>query len=370
MVEDTLLWDQTIFKNGEMFELDYVPEHFLHRESQMEELMFSIRPAMRGIRPINTLCLGPPGTGKTTAVLKIFEEIEKHTSSVIPVHINCQVDNTKYEVFSRVFQKIYGYAPPSSGVSFKKIFEETVKHLVGKERVLIAALDDVNYLFYENEVNDVLYTLLRAHEVQPKARIGVIGILSDVKMRYPLDVRVASVFLPREIPFPPYTHDEIHDILSNRIKYGFFSDVVSEDVLNKIVEYVENSGDLRVGIDLLKKAGLNAERRASKCISLEDVDKAYESSKSVHLKHIISSLEDGERVLLKLIAEGGEIKAGELYKKFQERTKLGYTRFHEMLNKLDAIKLINTRYSGKGAKGRSRLISAENANDVLKGLGD
>jgi len=370
MADDMLLWNQTVFKNGEMFELDYVPEHFLHREPQMEELMFSIRPAMRGMRPVNTLCLGPPGTGKTTAILKIFEEIEKHTSSVIPVHINCQVDNTKYEVFSRIFQKLYGYAPPSSGVSFKKIFEEIVKHLVKKERVLIAALDDVNYLFYENEVNDVLYTLLRAHEVQPKARIGVIGILSEVKMQYQLDPRVASVLLPREILFQPYTHDEIHDILSNRIQYGFFPDVVSEGVLNKVVKYVESSGDLRVGIDLLKKAGLNAERRASKCISLEDVDKAYEGSRSVHLRRIISSLEDDEKVLLKLIAEGGEIKAGELYKKFQERTKLGYTRFHEMLTRLDAIKLINTRYSGKGARGRTRFISVENADDVLKGLRD
>jgi len=348
----------------------YSPEHFLHREAQIEELMFSIRPAMRGVRPINTLCLGPPGTGKTTAVLKIFEEIEKHTSSVIPVHINCQVDSTKYEVFSRVFQKIHGFVPPSSGVSFKKIFEEIVKHLIEKERVLVVALDDINYLFYENEVNDVIYTLLRAHEVQPKARIGVIGILSDVKMRYPLDARVASVFLPREISFPPYTHDEIHDILANRIQYGFFSGVVSENVLSRVVGYVENSGDLRVGIDLLKKAGLNAERRASKCISLEDVDKAYESSSSVHLRRAISSLGDTEKVLLKLIAECGEVKAGELYKKFQKSTKLGYTRFHEMLNKLDAIKLINVRYSGKGTRGRSRSISVEDADDVLKGLRD
>jgi len=370
MLGDVLSWDQTVFKNGEMFELDYVPEHFRHRDSQIEELMFSIRPAMKGMRPVNMLCLGPPGTGKTTAILKIFEEIEKHTASVIPVHINCQVDNTKYEIFSRIFQKIYGFAPPSSGVSFKKIFEKIVKYLIEKEKVLVVALDDINYLFYESEVNDVLYTLLRAHEVQPKARIGVIGVLSDIKMQYQLDPRVASVFLPREILFLPYTQDEIHDILSNRIQYGFFPGVVPEDILDKIVEYVKSSGDLRVGIDLLKKAGLNAERRASKCISLEDVNEAYESSRSVHIQRTISSLGDEEKVLLRLIAEGEEVRAGALYKKFQEKTNLRYTRFHEMLNKLDATKLINTRYSGKGTRGRSRLISVKNADDILKGLRD
>ena len=369
MAKDMLLWDQTIFKNDEMFELDYVPEHFLHRESQMDALTFNLRPAVRGMKPLNTLCLGPPGTGKTTAVLKVFEEIEKHTSSVIPVHVNCQVNNTKYTVFSRIFEKIHGYAPPSSGVSFKKIFEEITRHLTEKGRVLAVALDDVNYLFHENEANDVLYSLLRAYEIHPGAKIGVIGILSDMEMRYPLDPKVNSVFLPQEVHFPLYKHGEIYDILKNRVRYGFFSGVVTEDVLNLIVGYVEDSGDLRVGIDLLKRAGLNAEHRASKQISMDDVEKAYESSKFVHLAYVIQALKEDELILLRLIAETRKAKAGELYKKFQEMTDLGYTRFHEMLNKLDAIRLVNTDYAGRGARGRSRTIFLRyDADEVLKRL--
>ncbi len=73
---DMLLWEETLFKNRELFELDYLAENFLHREAQMSSLRFCIRPALQRARPVNALCLGPPGTGKTTAILKLFEEIE------------------------------------------------------------------------------------------------------------------------------------------------------------------------------------------------------------------------------------------------------------------------------------------------------
>ena len=65
---DMLLWEETIFRDRDLFELDHLPEHFLHRETQMNSLKFCIRPALQGGRPVNSLCLGPPGTGKTTFV--------------------------------------------------------------------------------------------------------------------------------------------------------------------------------------------------------------------------------------------------------------------------------------------------------------
>jgi len=68
--KELLQWDQTLFKDERYFELDYIPEHFSHRETQMRALKIAARPALRGARPINSLCSGPHGTGKTTAVLK------------------------------------------------------------------------------------------------------------------------------------------------------------------------------------------------------------------------------------------------------------------------------------------------------------
>ncbi len=359
-VKDMLMHDETLFKDQEYFELDFLPEHFLHREKQMEALKFSVKPAFRGMRPLNAYLRGPPGTGKTTAVLKLFEEIKGATQKVVPVHVNCKIDSTRYTIFSQVFQVLFGFTPPSSGVSFKKIFSNIAKHLAEKEKVLIVALDDVNYLAYEQEANDVLYSLLRAHETQPGTKIGVFVISSDMSLDLLslLDSRVQSIFQAEEIYFPLYSRDEVRDILAHRVKHGFYPDVVSKELLDKVVDCVMTSADLRVGIDLLKRSGYNAERRASRKISLEDVDKAYQHSRLVHLTYTIKSLKYEEKAILKILAESKEaVKAGDLYKEFHAKTKLGYTIFYEMINKLDALRIIDAESASKGERGQTRKIT-------------
>jgi len=57
-----------------------------------------------------------------------------------------------------------------------------------------------------------------------------------------------------------------------------------------------------------------------------------------------------------MAAEHESCRAGELFSRFHEETGAGYTRFHEILNKLDAIRLIDTDFSGSGERGRSRTI--------------
>jgi cell division control protein 6 len=68
MKKSLLMWDETLFREPEVFELDYVPEQFQHREDQVKELAFQVRPGLKGARPLNTVCRGLPGTGKTTSV--------------------------------------------------------------------------------------------------------------------------------------------------------------------------------------------------------------------------------------------------------------------------------------------------------------
>jgi len=365
-----LLWEETLFKDRDLFELDHLPEHFAHRESQMNGLKFCIRPALMGSRSVNALCLGPPGTGKTTAVFKLFEEIEAHSSKVIPVYVNCQMDSTRYAVFFQLYKKIFGHAPPSSGVSFKRIFEKVAKESADRNLVLVVALDDINYLFAEKEIDHVLYSLLRAHETCPRARMGVVAILSEPTLRYVLDPRVASVFQPEEIPFPLYSREETKDILSRRAQLGFYPGVISEEVLETIVDLTEKSGDLRVGIDLLKRAGLSAEKRASKSISIQDVESSYERSRLVHLAHALKSLKQDEIKMLRLAAEHEGSRAGELYDLFYKETGAGYTRFHEILNKLDAVRLINTDFTGAGKRGRSRIIKMRyEPEEILSRIG-
>jgi len=361
MKKNLLMWDETLFRDPEVFEIDYVPEQFNFREVQMRELAFQIRPGLRGGRPLNTICRGLPGTGKTTSVRKLFEEIEETTKKLVPVLINCQIDNTKFAIFSQIYRKLSGHLPPSSGTSFKQVFDAVARMLQKEETVLLVALDDANYLLYENEINRVLYTLLRSHEAYPGTRIGVIVIISDldVDLTATVDARVSSVFRPTEIYFPPYGEEEVRDILHERVLQGLYPGCLSEDMFSLVVTQTQKSGDLRVGIDLLKRAALNAEKQARKSIEKEDICKAYDVSRYLHLGFSVRSLKDEEKELLRSLAElaalDGEMNAGEVYRTIKDRIGVGYTRFYEMVKKLDAMRLIDLEY--REGKGRTRVIS-------------
>lgn len=355
------MWDETLFKDPEVFEVDFVPDEIHFREEQMRELVYQLRPGMTGSRPLNTLVKGVPGTGKTTSIKKVFSEIEESTRKLVPVYVNCQIDNTQFGIFSQIYYRLSGHLPRSTGLSAKRVFDSIGKILERDGTVLVVALDDANYLLYENEINRVLYTLLRSHEVYPETRIGVITIISDlsVDLMSRIDQRVQSVFRPNEIYFPPYTCVEAKQILSERAEQGFYPNVLREEVLDLVVDRTMSAGDLRVGIDLLKRAGLNAESTARRVIEEADVCKAYEVSRSLHLIATIRTFKEEEKVLLGLLAEQslqeGEISAGEFYRSVEEHLPYGYTRVYEMINKFEAMHLIDIRY--RGGRGRSRLLT-------------
>jgi cell division control protein 6 len=361
MKKNLLMWDETLFRDPEVFEIDYVPEQFNFRDSQMRELAFQIRPGMRGGRPLNTICRGLPGTGKTTSVRRLFGEIEENTKKLVPIHVNCQIDNTKFAIFSQIYRKLSGHLPPASGTSFKQVFDAIARILQKEGQVLLVALDDANYLLYENEINKVLYTLLRSHESYEGTRIGVIVIISDldVDLSREVDARVSSVFRPTEIYFPPYSEEEAGGIIKERVMQGLYPGCLPEEMFDLVVAQTMKSGDLRVGIDLLKRAALNAEKRASRVIEREDICRAYDVSRYLHLVHTVKTLKSEEKDLLKTLAElsmnESEMNAGEVFKIAKETVGIGYTRFYEMIKKFDGMRLVNLQY--RDGKGRTRVIS-------------
>ena len=114
---DMLSWDEAVFRNEQILEVDHMPEKFVHREEQMSDITSALSPVLRKSRPLNVYAQGPPGTGKTTAIKFLFDELELYPK-IKTVHINCQFDSTRYSVFSRLFESVFSYEPPSSGISF------------------------------------------------------------------------------------------------------------------------------------------------------------------------------------------------------------------------------------------------------------
>jgi cell division control protein 6 len=109
--------------------------------------------------------------------------------------------------------------------------------------------------------------------------------------------------------------------------------------------------------------------RASKTVSEEDVEEAYDKSKHVHLSRSLRGLSDSERDLVRVLAEHDGERAGAVYDAFNEETDLGYTRYSEIINKLDQLGVIDAEYADVDGRGRSRELSlAYDAEAVLDRL--
>jgi cell division control protein 6 len=356
-IEDILMYDESLFQNINAFDPDYFPQNFNYRDTQMEAMAMSIRPALRGGQPSNAIVLGSPATGKSTSIRKVFELVEKTSEKVVCVYINCQLHTTRFGIFSQIYKKLFGHIPPETGVPFSRIYDQIMKELQKKERSLVVALDDINYLFQSKNADKVVYDLLRAYEEYPGVKTSIFAILSDLEFKYAFDKNVNTVFIPQEITFPLYTYSELEDILRDRAKAGFFPNVLPDDILEQIAMYTEENGDLRVGINLLRSCGNIAEADASREITQEHFDKALDSLVSVNVSETLKSLNDSERTLLKMIADyEGIYTAGELSELFKQKTGSSYASFNRALDKLEFVRLIDTKYTGKGVRGKSREI--------------
>ena len=356
-IEDILMYDESLFQDINAFDPDYFPPNYNFRDTQMEAMAMSIRPALRGGQPSNAIVLGSPATGKTTAIRKVFELVEKTSEKVVCVYVNCQLHTTRFGIFSQIFKKIFGHTPPETGVPFSRIYDQIMKQLQKDEKSLVVAFDDINYLFQSKNANKVVYDLLRAYEEYPGVRSSIFAILSDLEFKYAFDKNVNTVFIPQEITFPLYTYSEIESILKDRAKVGFFPNVLPDDVLEQISMYTLENGDLRVGINLLKSCGNIAEADASREITQDHFDKAIDSLVSSNISETLKSLNESEKSILKIISDNeGLYTSGELYDVLSEKSDISYASFNRTVDKLEFVRLIDTKYTGKGVKGKSREI--------------
>jgi len=351
-IKDMLMSDETLFRDEQVFNPNYLPDSLLFRDRELQSLVALMKPGLRGGKPHNTLVIGPPGTGKTTTIHFLFEEIENVSDKMVTVHINCKLSNTKFSVMSDIHKRIFGYRPPDTGVPYKNIYEKVMTSLERKDQSLLVALDDIDFLFEQKYANDIMYDILRAYEQYPKVKTGVVAILSKEDFREVLATKLYSIFMPQEVSFPPYSMQEAYEILRARSQAGFFPNVISDELVEQVAEYTTRHGDLRVGISLLSSSGLIAESKAKRKIDSEDVEEAYEKkARFVTLEEKLAVLSKAELRLMKEIALDGGVRSGKLYDR--TKTLLNKKSFSQALNKLETYGLIDSKFVTAG-RGRTR----------------
>ena len=357
-----LLWgDETLFKNEEVFDPEYVPDVLLFRDMQINALVSCLRPAVKGQMPAHVLCIGPPSTGKTTVVRYVSEEIVEHGVEV--VHLQCPALGTAYNIFSRIYEIICGNLAPQKGVPIYKLLAEVAEEL--DDKVLIVVLDDINFVGGD-VLNKVLSTLLKSTREEFGLKVGVILIAMTKNFIAKLDPYVGSIFHFYEIVFPAYNVKEIREILRWRVEHGFYEGVVSEEAFDRIVELASRISDIRYGLHLLRVAGLNAERRGSKRIELRDVEIESEDKMDFLLVKTIGALNSDEKETLKIIymLDEDDVSTGDVYAILKSEVSMSYDRFYEIMNKLERLRFVDLVFGKKG-RGRTRYVMRRYERDVI-----
>ncbi|TAJ43883.1 ORC1-type DNA replication protein [Methanofollis fontis] len=359
MTSTPLMADQTLFRDARIFDFDHLPETFHYRDAQVRDLAFAFRPCLHGSTPLNTILRGVPGTGKTTAVRRIFAEVGEVCETVVPVLVPCQAHCTPYAVFSQIYLALFGQSPPGTGVPLRRVMARIAGDIAARGAVLVVCLDDAGHLLHAGVLDEVLASLLRIHEGYPGARAGVLLTLSDVDLDLStaLTPSTLSVLHASEVFFPPYSRQEIRGILADRVRAGLYPGVVPPAILDLMAERTDACGDLRVGLDMVRRAALAAEMEARTTVTAEDVHAAYAVSRHLQVGAALGSLNEGERAVLDAVlasAEDEAVISAEAYTRLLERRQMSYTAFHDHLRKLEFLRLVDLVKVRR--KGRARAV--------------
>jgi cell division control protein 6 len=258
-LEEIISENGTIFRNREVFAMEYLPELYKYRDKQLEKMAFFSRNIHEGLAPHHMLLLGPFATGKTSTVNYYFQLLqETYSSKVDCVHINCQFMDTSYKILSKTYSELSNIPTTKTGISTTILFEKIIKQLKNEDKILIIALDDYNYIKTPKELNKLLYKLLRVHEQYPNIQISVF-LITNKEEYFAFNPDVVTMLDPITVSFDPYTYPQTYQILKQRCRVGFIKGTVSKEVLQKITDYTRDQGDLRDGIRMLSHAGEKAE---------------------------------------------------------------------------------------------------------------
>ena len=339
--------DQTLFRDPDVFELTFVPDHLHHRDAQLQELAFLIQPAFQGGSALSAILRGPPGTGKTTTVRRIFREVTEETQRVIPVYVNCRQDHTPLAVYGSIFKQVCGYPAPLAGRYLDDVKEGIAARLQDRDAALVVCLDDADELLPAGTYNTLLYQLLRLYEKWDVRKAGVFAVTSNLGLNLAAeaDPSVWSVFHPTEINFLPYTKTEVREILTDRVRQGLYPRVISKVLLDRIAGIAAGEQDIRIGIALVRAAVLRAEKDGRRRVDSDDVTAAARAITAPALQNRAGRLSAGERALACWIArrshDGADMASGTVFEAAQEYLPVGKTTYHEHLNALTRAGIVD-----------------------------
>ena len=294
--------------------------------------MRSIDPIEKGMKPLDCLCHGRPGTGKTALVKYILQLVNEFTNG-LSFYVNCWENKTLNLILDRLVEQACIILADTRYSAKLSRLKQRIRN-----KPCVIALDEVDKLDRE-DLNDIIYML------KGLGKVAVVCISNTRKYVLNLDPRTVSRVRLKSISFPPYSDEELLTILKQRaIDCGaLLPNSYSRAILEKIADL--SAGDARIAIQTLRNAAYNAERLNRSKISIEDVEKGYEEVRNIKRKYYLERLTTHHKLMVKIVKKNPGILSSnfyDVYKHEARRCKLNPKSSRTFSNYIN--KLINLGY--------------------------
>jgi len=269
--------NQRIIINSDVLSSSYLPKKLIFRVEEFEHLRRNIS------NQVNTILIGPTGSGKTSLIKKIMADIPEEDIR----YVNCTIYDTQFSVLKELL--------PSAKLIVLRSVYELIKRLdqEAKIRKIWTCFDN--------------FTRLKDVEVIRKImEIGVnIIIVSNVKKNLRVLNQNTLSNIPQVISLTNYTPEQSYEILKRRAETALTESSFTEDLLKTISN--RTKGNMMLALNMLRSAALKVESERRKIIEVADLSEQLQNIDEE------TRLDADEQLLYNIVKEKERIASGELY---------------------------------------------------------
>lgn len=366
-----------MFKDEAKLDINYVPSRLPHREAEMRLLkeFFSFALTAPEKMAQRVLIVGDVGTGKTALSQRfgadITQQARQRGINLNYVHVNCR--QFRGSLFLILHHAVSFFHPtfPKRGFSAEELLNIFLQVLDEQNAYVILTIDEFESLV-EMEGAEPVYKLTRLQEARlgKPQRVSFIGILKSLKAIDGLDPSTRSTLQSNIIRLQPYSHEQLIDIISDRVQLAFKPSTVQEDTVSLIAELARSEGgNARFAIELLWRAGKYADAEDLGTVTPECVRKAMSSIYAMARKSDLATLSLHEKLFLLGVARFFKENSDRAYASLTEVERAyavaceefdvqphTHTQLWKYLQMLSALGIIKKSVSSAGQRGRTTLI--------------
>jgi len=238
------------------------PEYLMCRETQVKEMSSWLDNHLGKGKPGSMYVSGAPGTGKTATLTHLLGAKSFTFKSIF---INCMVLKSSIAIYREVAKQLSPTKSPKTEKDALKVIEAAI---TTSDSMTLLVLDEVDQL--ESKDQSVLYTIFEWPALKG-SQLALVGIANslDLTDRVLPRLQVKPAYKPTLLHYPPYTKQQIIDILTARLKEGAGENNATPVITPRAIAFLAGkisslSGDLRKALDVCRRALELAETMARK----------------------------------------------------------------------------------------------------------